>query len=161
MAVDGSGAMLAEHRLPTPLGEAAILDTLAAVVEVLGPAPALGVGVPGLVTVDGVLALAPNLPGVEGIDVAGTLRARFPGTAVRVDNDATCAGWAEAVLGSAKGCSHAVLATLGTGIGGGIVAGGQVLRGAHGFAGELGHMVIDPHGPPCPCGQRGCWERFA
>ena len=161
VAVDGAGTVVAEHRRPTPAGEAAILDTLAAVAAALGPTPALGVGVPGLVTVDGVLALAPNLPGVEGLDVAGALRDRFPATAVRVDNDATCAGWAEAVVGSAQGCAHAVLVTLGTGIGGGIVAGGQVLRGARGFAGELGHMVVDPHGPPCPCGQRGCWERFA
>jgi glucokinase len=161
VAVDGTGTVVAEHRVPTPVGEAAILDTLVAVGEALGPAPALGIGVPGLVTVDGVLALAPNLAGVEGLDVAGALRARFPGTVVRVDNDATCAGWAEAMVGAARGCAHAVLATLGTGIGGGIVANGQVVRGAHGFAGEVGHMVVDPHGPPCPCGQRGCWERFA
>jgi glucokinase len=54
-----------------------------------------------------------------------------------------------------------VLVTLGTGIGAGLVAGGRLYRGAHGFAGEPGHMVIDPNGPPCPCGRRGCWERFA
>src|SRR5205807_3790376 len=53
------------------------------------------------------------------------------------------------------------LVTLGTGIGGGIVADGRLYRGANGFAGEIGHMVVDPHGPLCPCGQRGCWERFA
>ena len=51
--------------------------------------------------------------------------------------------------------------TLGTGIGGGLVVDGQLVVGAHGFAGEVGHMVVDPSGPPCPCGQRGCWERFA
>jgi glucokinase len=54
-----------------------------------------------------------------------------------------------------------VLVTLGTGIGGGIVCEGRLLRGANGFAGEIGHTVVDPHGPPCPCGKRGCWERFA
>jgi glucokinase len=54
-----------------------------------------------------------------------------------------------------------VLVTLGTGIGGGIVAGGELQHGAAGFAGEPGHMVVDPHGPPCPCGRRGCWERYA
>ena len=53
------------------------------------------------------------------------------------------------------------MVTLGTGIGGGAVLGGRLLEGAHGFAGEVGHMVIDPQGPPCPCGKRGCWERFA
>ena len=54
-----------------------------------------------------------------------------------------------------------ILVTLGTGIGGGIVAGGTLLRGNHGFAGEVGHMVIQAGGDPCPCGQRGCWERYA
>ena len=54
-----------------------------------------------------------------------------------------------------------VLVTLGTGIGGGLVAGGRLQRGMNGFAGEYGHMVIDPAGPPCPCGRRGCWERYA
>ena len=53
------------------------------------------------------------------------------------------------------------MVTLGTGIGGGLLQGGTLLTGAHGFAGELGHMVVDPSGPPCPCGRRGCWERFA
>jgi glucokinase len=54
-----------------------------------------------------------------------------------------------------------VLVTLGTGIGGGLVMSGRLQRGAHGFAGEFGHMVVDPDGPPCPCGRRGCWERYA
>ena len=54
-----------------------------------------------------------------------------------------------------------VLVTLGTGLGGGLVAGGRLQRGKHGFAGEYGHMVVDPDGPPCPCGRRGCWERYA
>jgi glucokinase len=54
-----------------------------------------------------------------------------------------------------------VLVTLGTGIGGGLVSGGHLQRGSHGFAGEYGHMVIEPMGPPCPCGRRGCWERYA
>ena len=78
-----------------------------------------------------------------------------------VDNDATCATLAEWQAGAAQGFDDVVLVTLGTGIGGGIVAGGAIQRGAHGFAGELGHMVVDPDGPPCPCGRRGCWERYA
>ena len=78
-----------------------------------------------------------------------------------VDNDATCALVAEAALGVARGVRDAVLVTLGTGIGGGVLAGGVVQRGANGFVGEIGHMVVDPDGPDCPCGRRGCWERFA
>jgi glucokinase len=79
---------------------------------------------------------------------------------VRAGNDATCAAWAERTIGAAAGRDDVVLVTLGTGIGGGIVAGGRLLLGANGFAGEIGHMVVDPHGPRCPCGKRGCWERF-
>jgi glucokinase len=65
------------------------------------------------------------------------------------------------MLGAARGRDDALLVTLGTGIGGGIISGGRLLTGAHGFAGEIGHMVVNPHGPPCRCGQRGCWERYA
>ena len=122
---------------------------------------AVGVGVPGLVDVDGVLRVAPNLPGVADLSLREVLEERFPGSPVRIENDASCAGWAENRVGAARGADDAVLVTLGTGIGGGIVVGGALLRGAHGFAGEVGHMVVDPNGPPCPCGKRGCWERFA
>ena len=161
MSVGPDGAVLAEHRVPTPRGGPAVLESLAGVAGALGPAAALGVGVPGLVSLAGVLRVAPNLPGVEDLDVRTALQERFPSTAVRVDNDATCAGWAESRAGAARDCAHALLVTLGTGIGGGVVVDGHVLRGANGFAGEIGHMVVDPDGPPCPCGQRGCWERFA
>ena len=161
IAVDGAGNPVAEHRLPTPAGGPAVLEALFAVVGALGPPAAVGVGMPGLVDVGGVLRFAPNLAGVVDLDVRGALQARFPDIPVRIDNDATCAGWAEARVGAARGATDAVLVTLGTGIGGGVIAGGRVMRGAHGFGAEVGHMVVDPGGPPCPCGQRGCWERFA
>ena len=164
VVVDAEGRVTAEHRLPTPRGERAIVDVLAAVAEALLPGlPAgtrVGVGAPGLVERSGVLRFAPNLPGVVDLDVRAELEARL-GVGVRVDNDASCAGWAEARVGAARGADHAVLVTLGTGIGGGLVVNGRLEAGAHGFAGEVGHMVIDPDGPPCPCGKRGCWERFA
>ena len=83
------------------------------------------------------------------------------GLAVAVDNDATCAALAEWQHGAARGFDDVVLVTLGTGIGGGVVMGGRLQRGANGFAGEIGHMVVKPDGPACPCGRRGCWERFA
>ena len=78
-----------------------------------------------------------------------------------VENDANLAALAEHRLGAARGHRHVVMVTLGTGIGGGIVADGRVQVGGTGFAGEIGHMVVDPAGPACPCGRRGCWERFA
>lgn len=161
MALDAGGAVVAEHRLPTPKGAEAVVATLAEVVRAVGPATAVGVGAPGLVDVDGVLRFAPNLPGVVNLNLRLALEACYPGVPVRVDNDATCAGWAEAVVGAAAGAPHTILVTLGTGIGGGIVVDGRLVRGANGFAGEVGHMVVHPDGPPCPCGKRGCWERFA
>lgn len=160
---------LAEARVETPRGESQVLDAIGQVVAQLQSAPAVrdrggvaavGVGVPGLVDHRGVLRFAPNLPGVVEVAVAPELEHRL-GVPVVVDNDANCAAWCESRLGAAVGVSDAVLVTLGTGIGAGIIAGGRLYEGASGFAGEPGHMVIDPSGPPCPCGRRGCWERFA
>ena len=162
VALEG-GTVVDERRVPTPEGETALLDALADVATSVGAGPdvlGVGVGVPGLVDRGGVLRFAPNLPGVVDLDIKAELERRLGGQ-VRVDNDATCAAWGERQAGAAQGYDDVILVTLGTGIGGGIVAGGALLRGANGFAGEVGHMVVDPDGPECPCGQRGCWERFA
>ena len=94
----------------------------------------VGVGAPGLVDNTGVLRYAPNLPGGNGLDIAGRLSARLGGLRTVVDNDATCATVAEWAFGAAVGVTDAVMVTLGTGIGGGVVAGGHVVRGASGFA---------------------------
>ena len=166
LTVDARAEVVDSVRVPTPAGARAVIDALAGVaLELAGRAgagaAAVGVGVPGLVDRSGVLRFAPNLPGVAELDVRGALDRRLGGLPVHVENDASCAGWAEAQVGAARGHGHVLLATLGTGIGGGVVAEGALYRGAHGFAGEIGHMVVDPHGPPCPCGHRGCWERFA
>jgi glucokinase len=83
------------------------------------------------------------------------------GLPVIVDNDANAAAWGEVVHGAAKGVLYALMITLGTGIGGGIIARGRVIRGAHGFAAEVGHFQIDPDGPMCACGERGHWEAYA
>ncbi len=163
IALDGHGEVVDETRRPTPRGDGslpALIDTLAELAGALGPYDHLGVGVPGLVTREGVLRAAPNLDGVADFDVAGLLGERV-GHVVHVDNDATCAAVAEWTYGAGTGSRDMVLVTLGTGIGGGLVLGGQLQRGANGFTGEYGHMVVDPDGPPCPCGRRGCWERYA
>lgn len=163
VALDHNGEVVAEDRRPTPRGPGSLpklIETLAELADLLGPYEHLGVGVPGLVTHDGVLRAAPNLDGVADFDVAGELSARLD-RPVRVDNDATCAAASEWLYGAGKGATDMVLVTLGTGIGGGLVAGGKLQRGKHGFTGEYGHMVVDPDGPPCPCGRRGCWERYA
>jgi glucokinase len=162
IALDAQGERLGEPvRVPTPAGDAALFDAMVAVVEALGSGfEAVGVGIPGLVDRTGRLAVGANLPGVVDVAIGKELERRLE-VPVAVDNDATCATWAEVRLGAARGAHDAVLVTLGTGIGGGVVAGGVLQRGANGFAGEPGHMVVDPNGPPCPCGRRGCWERFA
>jgi glucokinase len=129
-------------------------------VDTAGPVDAAGVGVPGLITLDGVLRSSPNVPTVTELDVAGRLGERL-GRRVAVSNDATCAALAEWRTGAGRGVDDMVMVTLGTGIGGGVVAAGHLVVGANGFTGELGHMVVDPDGPPCVCGRRGCWERYA
>jgi glucokinase len=163
VALDAKGNLVGEDRRPTPRGTGSVdrlIDTLVELAGSLGRYDSLGVGVPGLVTRDGVLRAAPNLDGVADFDVAGGLRAQVDRD-VRVDNDATCAALAEWRLGAGRGSNDMILVTLGTGIGGGVVAGGALQRGHNGFAGEFGHMVVDPYGPPCVCGRRGCWERYA
>jgi glucokinase len=158
--------VMAETRAPTPTAADEVLEAVASAVGSLveagepGVLRGIGVGAPGLVDGTGVLRFAPNLKGGAGLAIQAGLKARFPDVTVRGGNDATCAGWAERTLGAARGRDDMVMITLGTGIGGGVVAEGRLLLGANGFAGEIGHMVVDPYGPRCPCGKRGCWERF-
>jgi glucokinase len=109
----------------------------------------------------GRLRFAPNLPQAHGVDWNLLIGEQLPGRHVLIENDANFAALAEHRLGAAQGYDHVLVVTLGTGIGGGVIADGRLQVGAHGFAGEIGHMVVDPAGPPCPCGRRGCWERFA
>jgi glucokinase len=157
---------LATARVDTPRGPDAIVAAIADLVARVGglaggpPPVAVGVGAAGLVGDGGVVRTAPNLPGVVGLELGARLEAVL-GRPVVVENDATCAMVAEHRAGAAAGFDHACLVTLGTGIGGGLIIDGRLVRGAGGLAGEPGHVVVDPNGPPCPCGRRGCWERFA
>ncbi|MEI8240820.1 MAG: ROK family protein, partial [Actinomycetota bacterium] len=160
VVLDPTGAIIAQHRVATPKGPDAIIDALVEVARALGPFDSIGIGVPGLVTRHGTLRAAPNLVGIHDFEVARLVSDRL-GVPVEADNDATCAAVAEWKMGAGRGADEMTMVTLGTGIGGGIVTGGRLLRGANGFAGEIGHMVIDPDGIACPCGRRGCWERYA
>jgi glucokinase len=153
--------VIAEDRVPTPDGGDGLVEVLLDLVRSLDPAPAaIGVGVPGLVDREGTLHMGPHLRRMQDVPLARLLGERA-GIPALVDNDANCHALAEHVAGAAAGADEALVVTLGTGIGAGIISAGRVLHGAHGFAGEPGHMVVDPNGPPCPCGKRGCWERFA
>ena len=163
VAIDGAGRVLNETQVATPGEPGALLAALGrvidAIIEQVGPPHAIGLGLPGFLSLDGIARQAPNLPASVGLDVPGDLQARY-GVRVVVDNDANCAAWA-ARHHDAPEAGFLVAVTFGTGIGGGIVLDGHLVRGANGFAGEPGHMVVDAGGEACVCGQRGCWERYA
>ena len=119
----------------------------------------VGVGAAGFVGLDGVVRFAPHVSWRdEPLQQRLTDRLGLP---VRVDNDANTTALAELTVGAARGVDEALCITLGTGIGGAIVTGGELRRGFQGLAGEFGHMQVVPDGEPCPCGQRGCWEQYS
>ena len=157
------GTVEASTTLPTPAadGEAAFPAIEAAISSVIDErVTAIGIGIAGLVDVPGgVLLSAPNMAWRD-LALATPVGALF-GRPVTVDNDATAAAWGESRLGSSRGHDDSLFVGVGTGIGGGIVAGGRLVRGAHGLAGEIGHVIVEPGGPACGCGNRGCWEQVA
>jgi predicted NBD/HSP70 family sugar kinase len=120
------------------------------------------VAVPGLVDPEGGLAVAPNLGWLD-VPIADLLNEALeqPPYAVRVENEANLGAVAELVEGAGQGLSEFVYVSGEIGIGAGVVLRGELFRGASGFAGEFGHLTIDPFGPPCGCGGRGCLERLA
>jgi glucokinase len=164
VVLDDADTVLAEHKQPTRRDSAGLVEGVVAVATTLcreNPGiTAAGIGAPGLVDRSGTLRFAPNLPGVVELPIGQKL-AEALGLPVRADNDATCAAWAEHQRGAAAGTDTSLLVTIGTGIGGGLVVDGRLVRGANGFAGEVGHMVVDDDGISCPCGRKGCWERYA
>ena len=126
-----------------------------------GQAQACGSGVPGPLDLPRTtLFRANNLPGWSRVPYPVMLEKRL-GIPTFMENDANCAAWGEYIAGAGRDTQSLVLYTLGTGIGGGLVIGGDLWLGASGAAGELGHMTIDPNGPPCLCGQVGCVEQYA
>jgi glucokinase len=128
------------------------------VIAAAGEPQAIGVGVPSQIEfATGTVETSVNIP-LTGVPLREELGRRF-GVPVFVDNDANCAALAEAHI---VGEDDLVMLTLGTGVGGGVVMGGMTFRGAHGLGAELGHMTINPDGPPCPgnCPNRGCLEAY-
>ncbi len=162
--LDPDGTVAPDTAIVVPREGPAVVEEMAAAARRLagpnGPG-AIGVGVPGLVDGTGTVRFAPNLQGLVGTPVTDALGIALPGWKVWVGNDATAAGWGEHARGAARHADEVLVVTLGTGIGGAIISGGQLVEGCNRYAGEFGHMVVDPHGPRCPCGKQGCWERFA
>lgn len=159
--VDAEGHILDRRRARTPAG------TTEGLVNVLGPLLRelsggrlpVGVGIAGLVTDTGVVRYGPNI-GVRDLDLRSALAPVTDGPVVVV-NDASAATFGEQRFGAGRGAADLVLLTIGTGVGGGIVIGGELVLGRRGFAGELGHMVVAEGGRTCPCGNRGCLEAYA
>lgn len=158
--VDERGAI--QYRISRPTDPYAGTTSIIGVLEELltqhqGGVSAIGLGVAGYVEQpSGRVVFAPNLIYGE-VDIRHAVAARF-GLPVLVDNDANVAAWAERQYGAGRRADEMLMVTVGTGIGGGIVAGGKLYRGSRGFAGEFGHMTILEGGPQCSCGQHGCVE---
>jgi glucokinase len=163
LRVAEDGSVLERRERPTPADDVpATVETVAGLAAELaeGGGEAVGVGAAGMVEfAAGTLRYAPNLAWRE-VPLRDLVSERT-GLPCVVDNDANVAAWAEYRFGAARGFRHVLLVTVGTGIGGGIVADGALFRGAHGFAAEIGHIIVEPDGPPCGCGNRGCWEQVA
>src|SRR5262245_46566543 len=121
----------------------------------------IGLGVPGFIRMkEGLISGSNNLPYLENVPIREEISRRL-GTFVILENDANAAALGEKWMGAGRDVDDLVLLTLGTGIGGGIISGGRVLRGFVGMAGELGHMTVVPNGNPCGCGNQGCLEKHA
>ncbi len=149
-------------------GRDAVLDEMcAAIREVVGRHAAqsslagIGIGVPGIIDMEtGLLRESPNLPGWHDYPVRDEIERRLK-TRVVLENDANAAGLGEFWMGAARDVDDSCMLTLGTGVGGGLVLHGQLWHGMTGMAGELGHITVNPEGPPCGCGSRGCVEQYA
>jgi glucokinase len=121
----------------------------------------IGIASPGIVDNDtGCVVYANNLK-FRNFPIIPMLREMTGVEKIYIENDANAAAWGEAIAGAAKGSKSSVMITLGTGVGGGIIADGKVFKGFNSAAGELGHIVIEVGGVPCSCGRCGCWEAYS
>jgi glucokinase len=163
MRVHGDGRIIDQCQVDTPSRDAdgAVEALLEAARRMMGEqVQAVGIGAAGLVDfAAGVLRYAPNIAWRE-VRIAERVSQEF-GRPCLLDNDANVAAWAEFRFGAGRGTTEMLLVTVGTGIGGGIVSGGRMFRGAHGFAADIGHIIVEPGGPLCGCGNFGCWEQVA
>jgi predicted NBD/HSP70 family sugar kinase len=171
LAMNVRGEVVAEQQVPLDaagLGVQAVLRRLSRLVTALidpltargGRLVGLTVAVPGLTErATGTLLRAPNLGWADTAVVADLRRLLDdPPYPILLDNEANLAARAEMEVGGRSAISNLILLTGGAGVGGGIVADGQLIRGSQGLAGEVGHMQLDPGGATCGCGRRGCWE---
>lgn len=158
--------LLSEVVVPTPRGAREVVAAMAAAgaeaVRASGQSVSqIGVGVPGLIDYQsGVVLISPNIAGLAGFNLTQGLQEAFA-LPVTLENDANVAALAEHYSGAAQGAASSLYLTVSTGVGGGIVVNGQVLRGHNAQGGELGHITVLPGGPACGCGLEGCLEALA
>jgi glucokinase len=163
--VDENGKILATQRVPTPKeGGAALTKTIADVANHLlkdHDVVALGVSAAGLISSDRETILATgNISGWNGVNLKEELN-KFVDLPIFIENDANSAAWGESRYGAGVGEDHMLILTIGTGVGGGAIIDGKLLRGAHGISAEFGHIRVVPEGQLCSCGARGCLEQYA
>ena len=168
-----TGELLEKWEVPTDTSNAGehILENLAAAVQgkmqekglAAAQVEGVGVGVPGPVLDSRIVPIiCANLGGWGKHNVAKELGGMLGGIKVLVGNDANVAALGEIWMGAAKGCRSAVMVTLGTGVGGGVIVNGKVIDGTHGAGGEIGHITVDRHETAaCGCGKHGCLEQYA
>jgi glucokinase len=159
--VTPEGKVLREARYPTPTSGGRLVEGIArAILEVKDGLEVGGacLAVAGFVlAMENTVVFSPNLHAVEGIPLQDELEPRIK-VPLTVENDATAGAWGEFRFGTGSKVDHLVFLTLGTGVGGGVISHGVLLRGAQGAGGELGHVTLQPGGPRCACGNRGCLE---
>ena len=159
--VNEAGEVLLDKTFPTriplyPYLEEHILQFIAEYPDLAG----IGIGTRGMVDAEtGVITFEKELEGWQGTPVKALLE-EATGLRVEVNNDANCAALAEVLIGSAKGYERVACLTVGTGLGGGLVFNKQVMNGAHGGGGEVGHFILYPNGLVCGCGRLGCSEQY-
>jgi glucokinase len=162
--VTPEGEILDEARYPTPHSRERLVESIGrAIAEVRGGFDVGGVclAVPGLIlSQKNTVVFSPNLRAIEGIPLKEELGSKI-GLPLTIENDANAAAWGEFRFGAGSEVDHLVFVTLGTGIGGGVITHGVLLRGAQGSGGELGHVTVHATGPRCACGNRGCLEALA
>lgn len=167
--VHPSGRMMDSVRVSTPQGAWVDAETLWRTVESMmervisaaGAPAGVGVGCGGPMSWPTGAVSPLNIPAWRDFPLRARLRERFPGAAVRVHNDAVCMTAGEHWRGAGRGSDNVLGMVVSTGVGGGLVLGGKLVDGASGNAGHVGHVVVDPGGPPCVCGGQGCLEAVA
>jgi glucokinase len=163
-----NGLIVLEGMVPTNRDDAAdTLARLAAVIQERLPDAqsrlgGVGIACAGIVSPrSGRLGRSPNLPGWEGLILVDLIQDAFGGSPAVIANDVNAALYGEWRWGAGRGCNDLIMIALGTGVGGGVILNGRLVTGARDGAGEIGHMVLDPNGPICTCGNRGCLEAHA